>query len=159
MIYPFAKFYDNGTWATLVLNVSSGAALLFAAAWFSYTLFSARDAELPPRVVNSITIEPSILLAGKPFNANINVTLNRLCPYEVQWSLVRQSDGVEVVKIIEPLKPPPTQLGTQDLPPSPRYVPSSVEPGAYKYVSEVYDLCPDGKTYTSVRRNLPITIR
>jgi len=31
--------------------------------------------------------------------------------------------------------------------------------GAYKYVSEVYDLCPDGKTYTSVRRNLPITIR
>lgn len=150
---------SNSPSKTTVLNMLSGVALFGAASWFSYNLFSARDAELPPRVVNSITIEPTILLAGKSFTAHINVTLNRLCPYEVHWSLVRQTDNVEVVKIVEPLKQPPAQIGNQDLPDVLRYIPSSVEPGEYKYVSEVFDLCADGKTYTSVRRNVNLTIR
>lgn len=143
----------------LLLNVVSGGALVTAATWFSFALFSARDAEVPPRIVNSITLEPTILLAGKPFAAHINVTLNRLCPYEVEWSLVRQGDGLEVVKIIEPVKQPPEKLGTQDLPPTTRYTPSSVDPGEYKYRSVVYDICSDGKTYTSIRREIPISIR
>ncbi len=159
MTDPFAKFYNSGSWGTLVLNVASGTALLCAAAWFSYNLFSTRDAELPPRIVNSIVLEPTILLAGKQFTARINVTLNRLCPYEVRWSLVRRTDGVEVVKIIEPVKQPPEQIGTQDLPITTRYVPATVEPGEYKYVSEVFDICPNGHTYTSVRRDIPLTIR
>lgn len=158
---PFSKFYNttNGGWRTLVLNASSGLALLCAAGWFSYNLFSTRDAELPPRVVNSITVEPSILLAGKPFTARINVTLNRLCPYEVHWSLVRKPDGVEVVKIIEPIKQPPASLGAQDLPASLRYVPASVPPGEYKYVSEVLDICVDGHTYTTIRKGADVIIR
>jgi hypothetical protein len=159
MADPFAKFYNTGTWGTLILNVVSGAALLSAAAWFSYNLFSTRDAELPPRVVNSITVEPSILLAGKPFTAHINVTLNRLCPYEVRWSLIRAGDGVEIVRIIEPIKQPPAQIGTFELPASPRYVPASVAPGEYKYASEVVDLCPEGHTYTTVRKNADVIIR
>lgn len=146
-------------WVITLLNITSGAALLTAATWFSYSLFSTRDAELPVRVVNSITLEPSILLAGKPFIAHINVTLNRLCPYEVHWSLVRKADGLEVVKIIEPVKQPPAQLGTQELPISSRYVPASVEPGDYKYVSEVLDLCPGSRTFIAVRHNVDLSIR
>ncbi len=157
--FQFAKFYNSGTWATLILNVLSGAALLIAAAWFSYSVFSARDADIPPRIVNSLTLEPTILLAGRPFKVHVNVTLNRLCPYEVRWSLVRLTDNLEVVKIIEPVTQPPAQLGTQDLPASTRWVPASVEPGEYKYLSEVFDLCPGGRTYTSVRRSLNLTIR
>jgi len=149
----------NLPWSTILLNVSSALALLVAATWFSYNLFSTRDATVPPRIVHSITIEPSILLAGKPFVAHIDVTLNKLCPYEVHWSLVRRSDGVEVVKIIEPIKQPPAQLGRQELPVSTRYVPSSVEPGDYRYVSEVLDLCPGAKTTLAVRHNVDISIR
>jgi hypothetical protein len=155
----FEKFYDTGTWATFILNIVSGAALLAAASWFSYNIFSTKDAELPPRIVNSIQIEPAILLPGSKFKAHINVTLNRLCPYEVHWSLVRVTDGVEVVKVIEPIKPAPLTLGTQDLPVSDRYIPNAIGPGEYKYVSEVYDMCPDGHTFTSIRHDVPITIR
>lgn len=153
------RFYDSGTWGSLFLNVTSVIALLAASSWFSYTIFSTMDAELPPRVVNSVSIEPSILLAGSKFKAHINVTLNRACPYEVHWSLVRMSDGVEAVKVIEPIKPAPAALGTQDLPASDRFVPDKIVPGDYKYVSEVYDMCPDGHTFTSVRHDVPITIR
>ncbi len=157
---PFSRFYNtNGSFKGALLNVVSGACLLAAATWFSFNLFSARDAELPPRVVNSITIEPTILLAGKPFNAHINVTLNKLCPYEVHWSLVRKPDGLEVVKIIEPVKQPPTALGPQELPAVVRYIPATVAPGEYKYVSEVLDLCADGHTYTSVRKGVDMVIR
>jgi hypothetical protein len=158
-IPAFRKFYDNGTWWTLCLNCVSGLALVVAASWFSYNMFASRDADTPPRIVNSIVLEPTILLAGKPFIAHINVTLNKLCPYEVHWSLVRVGDGVEVVKIIEPVRQPPAVLGLQELPPAPRYVPQTVAPGQYKYVSEVFDLCPDGHTYISVRKNVELTIR
>jgi hypothetical protein len=147
------------SWKTIALNVASAVALMVAAAWFSYTMFASRTADLAPRVVNSITIEPSILLAGHPFNAHINVTLNRLCPYEVHWSLVRKTDGVEVVKIVEPIQQPPAATGTQELPPVVRYIPASVAAGEYRYVAEVYDLCPEGHTYTSVRHNADIVIR
>lgn len=150
---------SNNPYAKTALNITSGLALFCAAAWGSYTLFAAKDAEQPPRVVNSITLEPTVLLAGKPYVAHINVTLNRLCPYEVHWSLVRKTDNVEVVKIVEPIKAAPAALGTQDLPDAKRYIPYSVDPGDYKYISEVFDLCPDGHTYTSVRRNVDITVR
>lgn len=152
------KLVDNPR-ARLPLNIVSGAALCLTAAWFSFNVFAAKDAELAPRIVNSITLEPTILLAGKPFYAHINVTLNRLCPYEVHWSLVRKAGGVEAVKIIEPVEPPPAATGTQELPVITRFVPLSVSPGEYRYVSEVFDLCPDGHTYTSVRRNVDLTVR
>lgn len=154
------KFADSDNkLAILGLNIVSGAALIAASAWFVDNMMSAKEAELAPRIVNSIVLEPTILLAGKPFAAHINVTLNRLCPYEVEWSLVRQPGGVEAVKIHEPLRQPPEKTGTQDLPDTKRYVPSSVEPGEYKYVSVVYDICSDGHTYTSVRRNVDLSIR
>lgn len=146
--------------ATIALNVVSGACLIAASAWFVNNMLASRDAELPPRVVNSITLEPSILSAGKPFVAHIFVTLNKLCPYEVHWSLVKSSDNVEIVRIIEPVKQAPSSvLGPQELPPMTRYVPSSVPPGEYKYVSEVLDLCPDGHTYTSIRKNADLIVR
>lgn len=154
-----ARFYDGNSWHTFWLNVVSGFALLCGAAWFSYNLFSTKDADLPPRVVNSVTIEPTTLLAGGPFIVHRNVTINRPCPYEVRWSLVRKEDGVEIIKVVEPVKQPPDQLGTQELPPVTRVVPPTVAPGEYKYVSEVFDICPDGHTYTSVRRNIEISIR
>lgn len=159
-MFDFDRLADSkNRYAVLALNFASGAALLCAAAWFSFNMFSARDAELPVRVVNSITLEPTILLAGKPFITRVNVTLNKLCPYEVRWSLVRQSDGVEVVKIVEPVKEAATQLGKQDLPPFNRYVPATVRPGEYKYLAEVVDMCPDGHTITPVRSDVDITIR
>src|ERR1035437_8861359 len=148
----------NSSISTL-LNIVSGVALFCAASWFSYALFASRDLDLPPRLVNSITLEPTILLPGQSFDARINVTLNRLCPYEVHWSLVRAIDNVEVVKIVEPVRSPPAQIGTQDVPSHLRTIPLSVERGRYKYVSEVFDLCPGGRTYTSVRRNVDITVR
>jgi hypothetical protein len=152
------KFYDNGTWWTLTLNVTSGLALIGAAAWFSFTVFAAKEAAVPPRVVESIVLEPTILTAGQPFIAHIKVHLYKLCPYEVHWSLVRKSDHVEAVKIIDPIRQPPAQLGEQELAPIKRYIPQTVSPGDYTYVSEVFDICP-GTTYTSVRRNVDITIR
>lgn len=158
MTDPFARFYNTGTWGTLCLNVVCGIALLGASAWFVNNLLSTRDADTPPRIVGAITIEPSILLPGKQFTAHIGVTLNRLCPYEVHWSLVRRSDNVEVAKIIEPVKQPPANLGLQELIVT-RYIPLSVLPGDYQYISEVFDLCPNGQTYTSVRRHADITIR
>jgi hypothetical protein len=158
MYDPF-EHTSVGPWGTRALNVISGIALLSAATWFSYNLFATKDAELPPRIINKITLEPTILLAGKPFVTHVNVTLNQLCPYEVRWSLVRQSDNLEVVRIIEPIKQPPAEIGTQDLPPFNRYVPSSVQPGEYKYLAEVADLCPGGHAVTSVRSNVDISIR
>ncbi len=162
MTDPFEKIATSPL-LSFTLNVTSGAALLLMAAWFSYNLFASRDVDLPPRLVNSVTIEPSIVLAGKPFKTSVNVTLNKLCPYEVHWSLTKQTagadGGLEVVKVIEPVKQPPPTLGTQDLPPTIRYVPNSVEPGEYKFISEVYDQCPDGHTYTSVRHNVSLTVR
>lgn len=146
-------------YATLALNIVSGCALVAASAWFVSNMLTAREVDLPPRIVNSITIEPTILLAGKPFNAHINVTLNKLCPYEVRWSLVRVWDGLEIVRIIEPIKQPPDALGPQDLPTVQRYVPSSVAPGEYKYVSEVADICGQGHTYISVRKNADVIVR
>lgn len=158
MTDPFERV-ANSPMATFALNFASATALLVMATWFSYNLFSSREIDMPPRIVNSVTIEPSILLAGKPFQAKVNVTLNKLCPYEIHWSLIRQDNGLEVVKLVEPTKQPPATLGTQDLPPTTRYVPNSVEPGAYKFVSEVYDQCPDGHTYTSVRFPVALTVR
>lgn len=159
-MFDLGRFADSDNKvAIFALNVISGVALVGASAWFVNTVMSAKDEGLSPRIVNSIVLEPTILLSGKPFTAHINVTLNRLCPYEVEWSLVRQPGGVEVVKIVEPLKQPPEKLGTQDLPDTKRFVPSSVEPGEYKYVSVVYDLCSDGHTYTSVRRNVDLSVR
>lgn len=155
-----SSFADSkNKWSILGLNVVSGVALLLAASWFSYTMFNTRDAELPVRVVNSITLEPTILLAGKPFLTRVNVTLNKLCPYEVRWALVRQTDGVEIVRIVEDVKEPPAQTGTQDLPPSKRYVPASVLPGEYRYMAEVFDLCPGAHGSTPVRKGLDISIR
>lgn len=145
--------------AVFALNAVSGIALLVAAAWFSFNMFATRDAELPVRVVNKLSLEPTILLAGKPFVTHVNVTLNKLCPYEVRWALVRQTDGVEVVRIVEPIKDPPAQTGTQDLPPSNRYVPSSVAPGEYRYMAEVFDFCPGAHGVTPVRKGLDISIR
>lgn len=159
-MFDLNRLADNrSTVATMALNVASGAALFCAAAWFSYNLFSTKDAELPPRVVNSISIEPTILLAGKPFTAHINVTLNRLCPYEVRWSLVRIADNLEVVKIIEPVKQPPEKTGTMELPNVTRYIPASIAPGEYKYASEVADLCENGHTYTTIRKNVDVIVR
>lgn len=155
---PFERI-ANSPLASFTLNITSGAALLAMAAWFTYNVFSSREIDTPPRIVNSITVEPTILLAGKPFKTTVNVTLNKLCPYEVHWSLVREDNNLEVVKLVEPVKQPPAQIGTQDLPPSVRYIPNSVEPGAYKFISEVYDQCPDGHTYTSVRHNVSLTVR
>jgi hypothetical protein len=156
---PFAKFYDSGTWGSLVLNVVSGAALLVASAWFVNNLISTRDIDIPPRIVNSVVLEPTIMLPGHPFRAHINVTLNKLCPYEVHWSLVRATDNVEVVKVIEPIKQPPAETGTQELPVVDRYIPSSTAPGDYQYVSEVYDICGKGHTFISVRKNVGVNIR
>lgn len=149
---------DNGSWKTLALNVVTGAALVASASWFSYTLFNAREASINPREVESIVLEPTILTAGQPFFAHVKVKLNKLCPYEVHWSLVRRSDNVEIVKIIEPTVQPPAALGEQELPTKKRFVPSSVDPGEYTYVSEVFDHCSD-HIYTSVRRNVNLTIR
>jgi hypothetical protein len=150
---------EPNSWASWLLNGVSVVALLAASAWFTSTILNTKEAELPPRVVNSITIEPSIVLAGKPFKAHVNVTLNRLCPYEIHWSLIRLSDGVEVLKVIEPVRQPPAAIGTQDLPVSERYIPNTMAPGDYKYVSEVYDQCANGHTYTSIRHNVAITVR
>ena len=159
-MFDLSKYADShNSYIATVLNVVSGAALFCAAVWFSYTLFASRDLDVPPRIVNSIILEPTILLPGQSFDAKINVTLNRLCPYEVHWSLVRAIDNVEVVKIVEPIRTPPTQLGTQEVPSHIRTIPLSVERGRYKYISEVFDLCPGGRTYTSVRRNVDITVR
>lgn len=150
---------SKNKWAVLALNMASGTALLCAATWFSFTMFNTRDAELPVRIVNRITLEPTILLAGKPFVTHVNATLNKLCPYEVRWSLVRQGDGVEVVRIVEPVKDPPAQTGTQDLPPFNRYVPSTVQPGEYNYLAEVFDLCPGVHAVTPVRSSITISVR
>jgi len=158
---PFSKFYHSpgGPWA-FALNFVSGAALLCAAAWFSYNMFSSRDTDIPARVVNRVSLEPTIMLAGKPFTARVNVTLNKLCPYEVHWSLARKQDGVEVVKIIEPIRQPPAQLGTQDLEPFTRFIPQTVEPGEYRYIAETIDRCPGSTgTSTSARHEQTITIR
>jgi hypothetical protein len=159
-MFDLNKYADshNSRIAT-TLNVVSGVVLFCVATWFSYTLFASRDLDLPPRLVNSIVLEPAILLPGQSFDAHINVTLSRLCPYEVHWSLVRAIDNVEVVKIVEPVREPPAQAGTQDIPSHNRVIPLNIERGRYKYVSEVYDLCPGGRTYTSVRRNVDITVR
>lgn len=159
-MFDLSKYADShNSSISTALNVVSGVALFCAAVWFSYTLFASRDLDVPPRIVNSITLEPTILLPGQQFDAHINVTLSRLCPYEVHWSLVRAIDNVEVVKIVEPIRGPPAQTGTQEVPSHIRVIPLSVERGRYKYVSEVYDLCPGGRTYTSVRRNVDITVR
>jgi hypothetical protein len=158
MTDPFERI-ANSPLASFVLNVASGGALLVMAAWFSYIMFSSREIDMPPRIVNTIAVEPTILLAGKPFKTTVNVTLNKLCPYEVHWSLVRTDNNLEVVKLVEPVKQPPPVIGTQDLPPIIRYIPNSVEPGEYKFISEVYDQCPDGHTYTSVRHNVSLTVR
>jgi hypothetical protein len=160
MMFDFNKLADSDNkYATAALNFFSAVALFAAAAWFSYNMFSTKDADTPPRLINSVMLEPSILLAGKPFKPHINVTLSRLCPYEVRWSLVRQPDGVEVVKIVEPIMQPPTSIGTQDLAPTERYVPNSVAPGDYRYLSEVHDHCADGRAYTAISPSVPITIR
>lgn len=154
---PFA--ITKGQVTTWALNLVSGACLIAASAWLVNTMLASREADLPPRIVNSIMLEPTILLPGRAFKAHINVTLNKLCPYEIHWSLVRVADGVEVVKVIEPVKQPPAELGTQELPVSDRYIPSSTAPGEYQYVSEVFDLCGNGHTYISVRKNVSITVR
>jgi hypothetical protein len=158
---PFSKFYNSpsGLW-TFALNFVSGGALLVAAAWFSYNQFSARsDLEAPVRTINSVAIDPTIMLAGKTFTVRVNVTLNKLCPYEVHWSLARKTDGVEVVKIIEPVRQPPDKLGQQDLPPFTRYIPQTVEPGEYRYIAEVIDRCPGSQAVTASRHDQVITVR
>lgn len=159
MSNPFEKFYNTGTWRTLVMNLVSGTLLLLAAAWFSYNLFAARDAGQPVRVINSLRVEPAILLPGHPFTVYVNVTLTKLCPWEVQWSLARKTDGVQVVKIVEPVRPPAEKTGTQDLAPVTRFLPQTVEPGEYRYISEEFDQCPGAPTNISVRRDQLITVR
>jgi hypothetical protein len=145
-------------WATYLLNVVAATALIGGTAWLTYTLSAARNVQVPARIVEDIKIEPAILLAGKPFHIHIRVFLNKLCPYEVHWSLVRKADNVEVVKIVEPTKQPPAALGEQELAAADRWIPVGVAPGEYMYVSEVFDIC-GAHTYTSVRRNVDVTIR
>ncbi len=140
-----------------LLNIVSGAALLFAASWFSYNIFQAKDSDVPPRIMKEFRIEPSILLVGKPFTIHATSYLSKLCPYEVHWSLVRKSDRVEVVRIVEPVQPAAKELGDVKYDIT-RYVPAGTAPGDYQYVSDTTDICPD-RVYPGSRRATDITIR
>src|ERR1035437_7614978 len=149
------------SWKTILLNGSAIVAVLGVAAWFSFIMVSLSNEEtFTPRIINSIKIEPSNLHAGSTFKVFTNVTLNRLCPFQVKWSLVRKSDGVEVVKIVEPGQPALVQSGTQDLPPTKRLIPPAVAPGEYRYVSEETDLCPGagGLSVTAARHNINLIV-
>jgi hypothetical protein len=160
MMFDLNRLADSeNKYAVFALNIVSSVALVVAAAWFSYNMFSTKDAELPVRIVNRITLDPTVLLAGRPFVTHVNVTLNKLCPYEVRWSLVRKGDGVEVVRIVEPMQQPAAVTGTQDLPAFPRYVPATVQPGEYRYIAEVFDMCPGVHTVTPVRSSIDLAIR
>jgi hypothetical protein len=150
------------SWKTVLLNGSAMIAVLMAVSWFSLRMISLSNEEnFTPRIINSIRIEPANLRAGSSFMVFTNVTLNRLCPFQVKWSLVRKVDGVEVVKIVEPVQSTITQSGTQDLPPTKRLIPTTVAPGEYRYVSEETDLCPGagGLSVTAARHNINITVR
>ena len=56
----------NNKYAVRALNVVSGAALLVATTWFSYNLFSSRDATAPVAITTTTTTTTETPVSGIP---------------------------------------------------------------------------------------------
>lgn len=145
--------------ATLALNIGSGVVLFFAATWFSYTWFHVKTlAEPSARMMHTVEIVPTELAPGDAFEVHVDQTMTMLCPFEIHWSFVRQSDFVEAVSVVEPVRPARTTPGRINIV-NTHYIPADFAPGEYSYLTRVLDLCP-GHTYISTAKSVrTITVR
>lgn len=111
---------------------------------------------LRPRIIHKVWIEPTAMSPGGKFVVHIDATMNQLCPGETHWSIVRASDGVEVVNVTQPTVP--TKLGENRLT-NERTLPLTVLPGEYYYVASVHEFCgPDRTTYIVTTEHIPLTV-
>lgn len=110
-----------------------------------------------PRVIHKVWMEPTTLVPGETFVVHIDATINQICPGEVQWSLVRSSDGAEVAKIIQPTTP--VKLGMNHIT-NKRVLPLTVLPGEYYYIASVHEFCgPDRTTFIASTEHIPFTVK
>lgn len=143
--------FCGSKWGTIALNVVSGLALLVAATWFSFNLFNVKqEAEVAPRKIADLWLEPSTITAGGTFTTHSKVDIIRACPFDIHWALARASDNMEVVRVIDPTRPAQTTLvGLHDQTVITRHTIPIMAPGIYHYTAVVYDICPN-RTYVSV---------
>lgn len=142
--------------AVFVLNLVAGAAVIGAAAWFSYTIFSEPE-NSSPRVIQSISLEPVVLRPGDHFNVHLVEYLTRVCGRDiVHWSLVRVTDNIIVVQVLEQVQNDTEVPGTNHLVHE-RIVPLGMTPGRYYYVATVEDDC-EGHAFFTAESPVPLTI-
>ena len=110
-----------------------------------------------PRIIHKVWIEPTTMVPGQKFAVHIDVTMNQLCPGETHWSIIRASDGVEVLNITQPTVP--TKLGVNNLA-NTRTLPATVLPGEYYYIASVHEFCgPDRTTFIATTEHVPFTVK
>lgn len=140
---------------TKLANFFFSIVFLVAIAGGSYLLFESRNLDVARKNV-TIRISPSEMAAGQEFQVDITQTLILLCPYEVHWSLSRASDHVEVLSVIDDIRPAHTATGP-NVAKSHHFLPPDVAPGQYVYTSKVTDLCNSGKSYITTL-SAPFTV-
>ena len=112
---------------TKLANLFFSIVFLTAIAGGSYLLFESRNLDVARKNV-TISISPSEMAAGQDFQVDITQTLVLLCPYEVHWSLSRASDHVEVLSVIDDIRPAHTATGP-NVAKSHHFLPPGVAPG------------------------------
>ena len=140
-----------------VINLGLAIGVVSAVAFFSYTIFTNKSNELHPRIIVSVSLEPTVLLPGRSFDVHIETVINAICPGEVHWALIRKADNVEIFSSLTSTQPSHLGKNNEIIP---RLIPPAIEPGEYFYVATVYDYCgPNRTTYVAVTKRIPFTVR
>lgn len=140
-----------------VVNIALALAFVGVIAFFSYTILTNKSNETRPRIIVEVSLEPTVLLPGRSFNVHIETIINEVCPGEVLWALIRQSDNTEVFSSLTSTRP--SKLG-KNIEIIPRLIPPSIAPGKYFYVATIYDYCgPQRAAYVAVTKRIPFTVR
>lgn len=134
-------------------------ALVSATSLGFYLMLNTRDEVDGPRHFISAWMEPPAekLAAGTHFKMHIKTIVLKECPYEVRWSLIAD-DNEEVLRMVEPVRQSPP-LGLNEDVVHDHFIPAHVLPGHYRYISQIFDICPGRRVALSTQRPIDIIVK
>lgn len=136
-------------WRARLANYFFSALVVFSAAGVTYLYMRLYEREGAARIIEAVGITgvaPTYnMKPGSPVKIAMSSRLHSICPFEFQWSLVRLSDHVETVKVVEPVHD-----AARDVILTAHSIPANTVPGGYTFSVQIYDQCPT-HTYFSQR--------
>lgn len=137
------------TWNNRFVSAFFSALILFSAAGVTYLYMTLYEREGAARVIEAVAITgvaPTYnITAGAQVKITMTSRLHQICPFELRWSLIRTSDHVEIVHVVEPV-----HEAARDETLTGHHIPGNAALGSYTLAMQIYDQCPD-RTYISQR--------